>query len=386
MRIERIEIRNYRCLQRTVLADLPRMAVIVGANGAGKSTLFDVFSFLQESLTSNVAAAVARRGGLEELRTRAQPGPVAITIEFRESGGRLATYILEVAEDSGRVVIRREILQYRRGARGKPQRLLSFRGGSGFAITDESAYGRDGAEEDRREFRLDDPGVPAVKGLGQFRDFRIVSEFRNLVENWRISDALPGAEVARAEHRSSQSANVARVARFLYENHRDRFDRILEVMKSRVPGVERIETRTTEDGRLVVRFRDGAFADPFTARQVSDGTIRLFTCLVLLHDPKPRSLLAVEGPENRLHALLRRELAGEFRGYALRGGQAFLSTHSPDFLDGAELDEVFWLVKSGGISTARRASDDDLLRRLVGEGDRPGTLWKQGLFPGAAPQ
>ena len=105
MSIERIEIRNYRCLRRTVLADLPRMAVIVGANGSGKSTLFDVFSFLQESLTSNVAVAVARRGGFAELRTRAQPGPVAITIEFRESGGRLATYILEIAEDSRRVVI-----------------------------------------------------------------------------------------------------------------------------------------------------------------------------------------------------------------------------------------------------------------------------------------
>lgn len=386
MRIERIEIRNYRCLQRTVLADLPRMAVIVGANGAGKSTLFDVFSFLQESLTSNVAVAVARRGGLAELRTRAQPGPVAITIEFRESGGRLATYILEIAEDSGRVVIRREILQYRRGARGEPRRLLSFRDGSGVAVTDESAFGPDGAEEERREFRLDDPGVPAVKGLGQFRDFRVVSEFRNIVENWRISDALPGADVVCAEHRSPQSANVARAARSLYENHRDRFDRILRVMKSRVPGVERIETRTTEDGRLALRFRDGAFADPFTARQVSDGTIRLFAGLVLLHDPKPRSLLAVEGPENRLHALLRSELAGEFRNYALRGGQVLLSTHSPDFLDGAGLDEVFWLVKSGGASAARRASDDEQLRRLAEEGDRPGALWRQGLFPGADPQ
>lgn len=385
MRIERIEIRNYRCLQRTVLADLPRMAVVVGANGTGKSTLFDVFRFLQESLTSSVAVAVARRGGFEELRTRAQPGPVAITIEFRESGGRLAAYILEIAEDSGRVVIRREILQCRLGAQGKPRRLLSFRGGSGVAITEEAACEPDGAEEERREFRLDDPGVPAVKVLGHLRDFRIVSEFRNIVENWRISDALPGADVVCAERRSSQSANVARVARFLYENHRDLFDRVLKTMKSRVPGVERIEARMTEDGRLALRFRDGAFVDPFTVRQVSDGTIRLFACLVLLHDPKPRSLLAVESPENRLHALLRSELAGEFRNYALRGGQVFLSTHSPDFLDGAELDEVFWLVKSGGVSTARRASDDDLLHRLVEAGDRPGALWKQGLFRGAEP-
>lgn len=391
MHIERIEIRNYRCLHRTVLADLPRMAVVVGANGTGKSTLFDVFSFLKESLTSNVAAAVARRGGLKELRTRAQQGAVAITIKFRESGGRLATYILEVAEDSGRVVIRKEILQYRRGARGKPWQFLSFQDGSGVAITNESAYGQEGVKEEREEFRLDDPSVPAIKGLGQFRDFRVVSEFRNIIENWYISDfhiseARPSADAAYAEHLSSRGENVAPVAKFLYENHRDRFDRILEVMKSRVPGVERVEARTTEDGRLMLRFQDGAFEDPFIARYVSDGTIKMFAYLVLLYDPKPHPLLAVEEPENQLHPHLMEELAEEFRGYARQGGQVFVSTHSPDFLNGAELNEVFWLVKREGVSIARRASKDEQIRSLAEEGDRPGALWKQGLFPGSGPQ
>lgn len=391
MHIERIEIRNYRCLHRTVLADLPRMAVVVGANGTGKSTLFDVFSFLKESLTSNVAAAVARRGGLKELRTRAQQGAVAITIKFRESGGRLATYILEVAEDSGRVVIRKEILQYRRGARGKPWQFLSFQDGSGVAITNESAYGQEGVKEEREEFRLDDPSVPAIKGLGQFRDFRVVSEFRNIIENWYISDfhiseARPSADAAYAEHLSSRGENVAPVAKFLYENHRDRFDRILEVMKSRVPGVERVEARTTEDGRLMLRFQDGAFEDPFIARYVSDGTIKMFAYLVLLYDPKPHPLLAVEEPENQLHPHLMEELAEEFRGYARQGGQVFVSTHSPDFLNGVELNEVFWLVKREGVSIARRASKDEQIRSLAEEGDRPGALWKQGLFPGSGPQ
>lgn len=391
MHIKRIEIRNYRCLHRTVLADLPRMAVVVGANGTGKSTLFDVFSFLKESLTSNVATAVARRGGLQELTTRAQQGAVAITIKFRESGGRLATYILEVAEESGRVVIRREILQYRRGARGKPWQFLSFRGGSGVAITNEPAYGQEDVKEERKEFRLDDPSVPAIKGLGQFRDFRVVSEFRNIIENWYISDfhiseARPSVDAVYAEHLSSRGENVAPVAKFLYENHRDRFDRILEVMKSRIPGIERVEARTTEDGRLMLRFQDGAFEDPFIARYVSDGTIKMFAYLVLLHDPKPHPLLAVEEPENQLYPHLMEELAEEFRGYARQGGQVFVSTHSPDFLNAANLDEVFWLVKSDGVSIARRASHDEQIRALVEEGDRPGTLWKQGLFPGAEPQ
>ena len=58
-------------------------------------------------------------------------------------------------------------------------------------------------------------------------------------------------------------------------------------MRRRVPGVARVEARTTEDGRLVLRFRDGSFQDPFIARYVSDGTIKMFAYLILLHDPKP---------------------------------------------------------------------------------------------------
>ena len=75
-----------------------------------------------------------------------------------------------------------------------------------------------------------------------------------------------------------------------------------------------------------------------------------------------------------------RELAEEFRDYAQRGGQVFVSTHSPDFLNGAELDEIRWLVKENGFTTVRRASESELLRSLVHQGDLPGALWRQGVF------
>jgi predicted ATPase len=92
MQIEAIEIRNYRLFREAKLTELPRMTVVVGANGSGKSTLFDVFSFLKEALTQNVAQAVARRGGFGELVSRGEQGPIGITVKMRESGGPLATY------------------------------------------------------------------------------------------------------------------------------------------------------------------------------------------------------------------------------------------------------------------------------------------------------
>ena len=385
MQIESIAIKNYRCFRDIVLNDLQRMTIVVGANGSGKSSLFDVFTFLKDALTQNVASAVARRGGYRELVSRGQAGPIEITVKFRESGGRLATYQLKINQDDGRVVVEREVLSYRRGQYGRPWHFVDFSRGEGKAITNESMYGTEGAEQKREDYRLDDPSILAIKGLGQFRQFQVVSDFRSLIENWHISDfhiadARPSAEVGYAEHLSTRGDNVALVAQYLYQNHPQQFDEVLRAMRQRVPGVSDVEAKPTEDGRLVLRFQDGSFQDPFIARYVSDGTIKMFAYLVLLYDPHPHQLLAVEEPENQLYPALMRELAEEFRDYAQRGGQVFVSTHSPDFLNGAELDEIRWLIKENGFTTVRRASESELLQSLVHQGDLPGALWRQGVF------
>lgn len=391
MRIESIEIENYRVFKSAQMRDIPRLSALVGANGAGKSTLFDVFSFLKDSLLHNVGKAVSKRGGYKELVSRGAEGPISITLKFRESGGRLATYELAITSDGGKPVVHREVLKYRRGQYGKPWHFVDFSRGRGTAITNETAYGEVEVEEQRKEYALDEPDILAIKGLGQFKEFRVVSDFRSLIENWHISDfhiseARPSHEDGYAEHLSTRGDNVALVAQYLYEHHRDIFEKILETMKRRVPGVTSVEAKPTEDGRLVLRFQDGSFRDPFIARYVSDGTIKMFAYLVLLHDPKPFPLLAIEEPENQLYPELLPDLAEEFRSYAERGGQVFASTHSPDFLNGLDLSEIFWLVKRDGATTIRRASDSELLKTLVKEGDLPGALWKQGLFEGVGVQ
>ena len=355
--------------------------------------MFDVFTFLKEALVDNIATAVRRRGGFHELVSRGEKGPISIVIKFRESGGRLATYELVVGADAatGRAVINREVLKFRRGQYGQPWHFVDFSLGTGTAITNESAYGEAGVEEDRKQYVLDDPSVLAIKGLGQFREFRVVTEFRSLIENWYISDfhiaeARPSNEAGLAEHLSMRGDNIAQAAQYLYEHHRPLFDKVIATMKNRVPGVESVEATATVDGRLVLRFKDGSFQDPFISRYVSDGTIKMFAYLILLFDPKPFPLLAVEEPENQLYPELMIELAEEFRAYANRGGQVFVSTHSPDFLNGIKLDEIFWLVKDRGFTAVRRASDDPTLIALEAEGDLPGYLWKQGLFAGAHPK
>ncbi|OQW96191.1 MAG: chromosome segregation protein SMC, partial [Verrucomicrobia bacterium A1] len=80
------------------------------------------------------------------------------------------------------------------------------------------------------------------------------------------------------------------------------------------------------------------------------------------------------------------ELAEEFRDYATRGGQGFVSTHSPDFLNAVQLEEVFWLVKENGYTVIKRAREDKQIAAYMADGDQMGYLWKQGFFEGAHPQ
>lgn len=392
MQVESLELENYRVFRKAKFADLSPMSVVVGSNGSGKSTLFDAFSFLKEALAQNVAQAVVRRGGFRELISRGCPDEtIGITVKFQETHGCLATYELKIAEVDGQPVVDREVLRYRRGSYGRPWKFVDFSRGKGRAITNESVYGKKNVQARCEAFELDDPSVLAIKGLGQFRKFRIAADLRKLLENWRISNFQTGAirasaEAGHAERLSVHGDDVAQVAQYLFAHHRGRFRKILDAMEQRVPGVGKVDAKPTEDGRLALRFQDRNFEDPFVFRHVSDGTIRMFAHLVLLHDPVPHSLLAIEGPEHQLHPHLCVELAEEFRGHADRGGQVFVATHSPEFLNGAEPEEVYWLVKENGFSAVRRASDSAVLRNLREEGNALGALWRRGLFEGAHPQ
>lgn len=397
MKIEKLKIKNFKVYQDTEIRDLPSLCVFLGANGFGKSTLFDVFGFLSDCLKSNVKIALNKRGGFKEVCSRNGAGPIEFEIKFRNPSidGKkqpLITYELAIDLINGLNVpiITKEILSYRRGQYGKPFRFLEFENGKGFAIINEEEYEIEIQEfkEKREEQILDAPDILALKGLGQFQKFKAISAFRRLLENWFVSNLQIQAaqnleDTGLSEHLSTTGNNLAQVTKYIFENHPDVFKNILQKMQERVPGIEKVEASETEDGRIVLKFRDGSFKDPFISRFVSDGTIKMFAYLILLNDPNPHPLLCIEEPENYLYPELLEELAEEFREYAEKGGQVFVSTHSPDFVNAIDIKELFWLQKKEGQTIINKASENELIKSMFDAGEPLGALWKQGYMTGS---
>lgn len=387
MQIEALRIHNFRVFQDVTVENIPQMAVFMGQNGAGKTTFFDVFGFLHDCLSNNVRSALAKRGGFGEVISRDQTGDLQFEVKFRPSPDEpVITYELTIGINERHVpVVKKEVMRFRRGQYGAPWKILDFANGEGVAAEGDLQSYEDVQIATRAPQKVSAPDILAVKGLGQFENFPAISALRKLIEDWYVSDfhiesARGRQEAGYSESLSTTGDNLAQVAKFLYDNHRERFDSILRAMRERVPGVASVEAKVTEDGYVILRFQDGRFKNPFSSKFVSDGTIKMFTYLVLLSDPSPHALLCVEEPENQLYPELLAQLAEEFRHYANIGGQVFISTHSPDFLNAIRLEELYCLVKEDGYTKIVRASDSPLIASLYQEGDLLGALWSQGIL------
>lgn len=399
--IEGFRVRNYRALRDVTLGKmstgqkddpLTPFTVVIGKNGAGKSTLFDAFGFVADCLSTDVETAcdAKQRGGFERMRSLGSDEPIQFEIYYREAKGeRPITYELAIDLDgSGRPFVRSETLKQRRkGAKhGRPYPFLRLQSGKGKVWAGEEAVEAEGGEEDRaqEDVELTDLRQLGIATLGTLKEHPRIKRFRDFLKGWYLSYFYPDAAriiqpTGAQRHLNSHGDNIGNVVQFMEREHGKRFRDILARIADKIPGVKEISTSVTEDKRVVLRFNDGAFRDPFFASQMSDGTLKMFAYLLLMEDPDPPPFICIEEPENGLYHRLLDALARELREHATgkkNAPQIFVTTHQPYFVDALSPREVWMLEKrADGFSTIRRASDIAIVQNLVDEGLPLGSLW-----------
>lgn len=398
--IEGFRVQNYRALRDITIgrlsgqpdqAPLTPFTVVIGKNGTGKSTLFDAFGFVADCLSTDVEAAcdAKQRGGFERLRSLGCDGPIAFEIYYREAPNeRPISYELSLNLDySGRPFVESELLKQRRkGQRyGRTYPFLRLFGGKGLVWAGEDAVELED-EEDRAQasVELTDLRQLGIATLGTLKEHPRIKRFRDFLKGWYLSYFYPDAarglpSAGPQKHLNVHGDNIGNVVQYMQREHSGRFNSILARIADKIPGVGSIDTHVTEDKRVLLRFSDSAFKDPFFAQQMSDGTLKVFAYLLLLEDPDPPPFLCIEEPENGLYHKLLETLAQEFRIHATgrkTASQIFVTTHQPYFVDALAPDEVWILEKgTGGFSAIRRVAEMEIVQNMVDEGLPLGGLW-----------
>ncbi|MBN1903219.1 AAA family ATPase [Candidatus Sumerlaeota bacterium] len=401
--IEGFRVQNYRILKDATIGKLgtategggaekltPLVAVI-GKNGTGKSTLFDAFGFLADSLNLGVEEACFQknRGGFDKLRSSGTQGSISFTIYYRETlKDRPITYELSVDLDKkGRPYVKTErLLQRRKGQKvGRPFSFLWLENGKGDVWKGESSVDVAGEEADKVHVELTDIRQLGIATLGGLKEHPRIQRFRDFIRNWYLSYFTPDAArsiplAGPQKHLNIHGDNLGNVVQYMEREHKQRFQTILNRIAKKIPGIDKIGAyRSPEDNRLFLQFNDKGFTDPFYAQQMSDGTLKVFSYMLLLEDPDPPPFICIEEPENGLYHKLLESLALEFRQRATgekNAPQIFITTHQPYFVDALKPEET-WILEKGkdGFVTIRRAADDPLIVELVKEGLPLGSLW-----------
>ena len=418
--LEGFRVRNFGVLKDVTLGRLwdrkkeealTPMTAVIGKNGVGKSALFDAFGFLADALNFNnveEACDARGRGGFEKIQTQGATDPIEFDVYYREHGNaRPITYQIAIAADEfGHPYVLRERLRQRRKGqkRGWPFSFLLLNNGSGVAWKGEQAghqINEETEDLDLFEFfmksikakesgeteaiELSDPRKLGIATIGALKQHPRISAFRQFIEGWYLSYFTPDAArsllpfAGPQEHLNTRGDNLGNVVQFMEREHPQRFQTILKKIANKIPGIDKIDTKKTEDDRLLLRFNEKNFQDPFYVQQMSDGTLKVFAYLLMLEDPTPPPFLCIEEPENGLYHKLLETLATEFREHATGhkgGSQVFITTHQPYFVNALEPKEV-WILEKGedGFSEIHRASENPLVNNLVEEGLPLGGLW-----------
>ena len=376
--IRRIQVSNFRSLGENVTLELGPLTVLVGQNASGKSNVADVLQFVADTLRMGLERAVMERHGFGTI-CRSGTDKLSIRVDVESDKGR-GFWELVLGKDES----------------GEGYRITRERGEWDENIPDSILAVLNEPTTDRDTF---DAQAVAVANLANaYRSFKY--------ENGKWIDLVPvrGPDpklLSTATFLQLSDWRFARLAREMQDLAIYRIfpNRLREAQRPDLPEVMRTHG---ENWASVLRHMDKAKAGPdFLAAlghivgdiddyrvnavggylipelrhvdakgnqvwrgavQESDGTLRIAGILTALLQAPPLGLIGIEEPEQTIHPGALGVLFDYLREAATRS-QILLTTHSSDFLDRLDIDEVRVVERRDGATTVSLV--DETKRSLV---------------------
>jgi predicted ATPase len=170
--------------------------------------------------------------------------------------------------------------------------------------------------------------------MGSMRLYQLVP-----LEGRRPGVPTPNAEV------DTHGQNLPALVSFLRKNDPAAWQQVIEAMQRIVPELTDIKTDFTPDRLLALQFVERGVRRPWSAEDISDGTIQALGMYTAIFDPRA-SLILIEEPENSVHPWIIRNFIDACRAAGKR--QIILTTHSPALLEYLNPQEITVVWKRHG--------------------------------------
>ena len=342
--LKKLTVRKFRSLA-DVTVELPQLAVLFGTNAAGKSNLLEAIqalSWIGNQRTLADAFEPLRGDPLEPFHfgpvgwlALFQNGAASFTLEADIStpGGGNYRYRVQPEMDftSGELRVKDEYLtQLTKAGRERKNATAAI-----------ERY-----RDTLRVRRKGKPGHPRQEALGQNHailsdrslagdGYPWLEDVRNELVNWRTYYLEP--RTAMRMHQSPTDVldigmHGEFIASFLYKiraQSRNHFDAVGRALRSIVPGIDALHVQLNEQqGTLDLWTQQGEAT--YSARVISEGTLRVIALCAIVVNPWGGSLVALEEPENGVHPRRLELIARLLASLALdQGRQVIVTTHSP---------------------------------------------------------
>jgi predicted ATPase len=379
--LHRVRLRNYKSIAGCDTR-LGAFTILVGRNAAGKSNFLDALRFVSDSLQNSLDHALKERTGIDAVRriSTGHPRNFLIELEFwLHVTETMARYSFEVAaRRNGAFIVKREQLDVFSPSESRPAPNSPIQQRLNLDVSDVSVASYLVEEGDVRKASI--PNMPPAAsdrlyltnaaGLPAFRpayDALTSMGFYNLnPESIRDLQSPDAGELLRRD-----GGNLASVIGRLSREEPATLKRVQGYLASIVPGIVGFE-RKSLGPRETLEFRQkvhGARAPwKFFAATMSDGTLRALGVLVAIaqiaRERHPATFVGIEEPETALHPAAAGSLMDALRSGSRRT-QIAVTSHSPDLLDYAQLEQDTLLVVQSEEGTSRIAGIDAASREAI---------------------
>jgi predicted ATPase len=371
-RFLRLQLTNFLSYRSAVL-DFADFVALVGPNASGKSNAVAAIKLLREIPLHGLPAAIARRGGFDQLRYRSSghPGNPGIRLEFQFPDSPPSFYELKLGAQSGK----RYSVQHESGEVNFGIIASNFDNSAGEFTWE------DNTSSISSPFHRIPPGQSAVTVAGGYSTY-LVSHVLQSMQTVELNPNRIGElqEPSSTLEFEPDGSNVASIFESLDLAQRSE---LADQLSAIVPGIERIEVRRFADKLTLAFFQDtGVGTREFQAKQMSDGTLRAFGILLSTLQASHPTLLVIEEPEIAIHLGALRTLVDILRQQSAYS-QVLITTHSADIVDAVDIDSlrVVWSDKGAShISRVAAHSKEPVRNGLI----TPGELLRSDLLDAAS--